>query len=253
MDSFSGKVVIVTGASRGIGASVAKLLQDRGARLVLGGRDEELLGRVASSEDLIVAGDLTNPDIRARLIEETLRRFGRIDCLINNAGRGSYFKVSEAPMEDTRAMFEVNFFAPLHLAQLAIPHLRATRGSLVNVSSIAGQISLPWLPVYSATKFALASITASQRMELRASGVNAMTVFPGYVDTEFQAHASGSKPPLKIVKGKRFAVSAMECARAIVKGIEKRRRVVVTPSSGRLLMWLNHLAPAAVEARLRSV
>ncbi len=246
---MNGKVFIVTGASDGIGAQLAKLLHERGVRLVLTGRDDSRLRTHASPEDLTVAGDLTEDTTRIAIIERAIERFGAIDGLINNAGRGSYYRASEAPLDDARSLFELNFFAPLRLAQLATPWLHRSRGSLVNIGSIAGQISLPWLPVYSASKFALASLTSSQRIELRGHGVHVMSVFPGYVRTDFQAHAAGSSPPDDVVKGKRFAVTAEECALAVVRGIELRRDVVVTPRIGWVLIWLNRLFPRVVESR----
>jgi len=254
---LDGKVVIITGASEGIGASLAVVLRKRGALLTLAARNETRLRGVLGSdpsgpESLIVPGDLTQESARAAVIEKTMERRGRIDVLINNAGRGSYYSGSTTPIDEARAVFDLNFFAPLALAQLAIPHLRAARGALVNISSIAGQIPLPWLPVYSASKAALASITATQRMELRRDGVNVMGVFPGYVNTDFQAHAPGL-PPARVVQGKRFAVSVEDCAEAIVRGIENRRRIVVTPGSGWPLMLLHRMFPALVESRLRAV
>ena len=253
MDFFDGKVVIVTGASQGIGAKLAEILNKRGARTVLAARSEEKLAEAAGANSLICAGDLTRDAARAAVIEKTLIRFGRIDILINNAGRGSYYPATAAPVDDARTLFELNFFAPLALAQLAAPHLRESRGSLVNVSSIAGMIALPWLPVYSASKFALASLTSSQRVELRKAGVHVMGVFPGYVKTEFQAHASGARPPDRVAEGKRFAVSSGECAEAILKGIENRSHTVVTPRTGWPLIWLNRLLPGFMESRLGTV
>jgi short-subunit dehydrogenase len=247
---FHDKVFIVTGASEGIGAQLSGALRRRGARLVLTARDEFRLRAAASPGDLIVAGDLTEEATRIAIVQRTIERFGAIDGLINNAGRGSYYPSSEAPLDDARSLFELNFFAPLHLAQLAMPWLRKSGGSLVNIGSIAGQISLPWLPVYSASKFALASLTTSQRIELRRRGVHVMAVFPGYVRTAFQAHAAGSGPPEKIAKGRRFALTAEECALAVVRGLEKRRNVVVTPRIGWVLIWLNRLFPWAIECTL---
>jgi short-subunit dehydrogenase len=241
---------MVTGASDGIGARLAAALRMRGARLVVTARNEAKLHSAAGPDDLIVAGDLTDSAIREALVERTIQRFSKIDGLINNAGRGSYYRPSEAPLDDARGLFELNFFAPLHLAQLATPWLRQTRGSLVNIGSIAGQIALPWLPIYSASKFALASLSTTQRIELRRHGVHVMSVFPGYVDTSFQAHAAGAAPPKEIVKGRRFAVSAEECAEAVVRGIEARRNTVVAPRIGWFLIWLNRLAPGFVEARM---
>ena len=209
--------------------------------------------QAAGAEDLIVPGDLTSEAVRRSIIGKTAERFGRIDALINNAGRGSYYGVSDAPLNDARSLFELNFFAPLHLAQLATPLLCQARGTLVNIGSIASQISLPWLPVYSASKFALASLTTTQRMELRRHGVNVMAVFPGYVDTGFQTHATGALPPDSVIKGKRFAVSAAECAAAIILGMERRRQLVVTPKIGWGLVWLSRLFPGMLERRMERV
>jgi short-subunit dehydrogenase len=253
MDSLKDKVVIITGASEGIGAHLAAVLQKRGAHLSLIARDADKLAAVAAPGDLVVPGDLTDDSVRSNLIAKTVARWGRIDVLINNAGRGSYYPASNAPLDEARALFELNFFAPLALAQLAAPHLRRTRGTLVNVSSIAGQISLPWLPVYSASKFALAAITSAQRSELKRDGVHVMGVFPGYVDTDFQTHASGPRPPNLIAQGKRFAVSAEDCAQAIVEGIAHRKRMVVTPRAGWLLVWANRFLPSFVESRMERV
>ena len=139
------------------------------------------------------------------------------------------------------------------LAQLAVPYLRQTRGTVVNVSSIAGQISLPWLPVYSASKFALTAATSAQRTELRRDGVHVMGVFPGYVDTDFQDHARGPRPPGAVLRVRRFAISAGDCAEAIVDGIAHRKRAVVTPRAGWLLVWANRFFPGFVEARMERV
>jgi short-subunit dehydrogenase len=251
MDSLAGKVVIITGASAGIGARLATLLARRGARLALAARNQARLRAVGGPAALVVPGDLTNPSVREKLIAETLERWGQIDVLINNAGRGSYYSAATTPIHEARDLFELNFFAPLALAQLAAPHLRRSRGTLANVSSIAGQISLPWLPVYSASKFALASITSSLRIELGRDGVHVMGVFPGYVNTDFQAHAAGPVPA-SVLRGKRFSISADQCAVAILRGIERRRHTVVTPRSGWLLVWANRLFPRLVEMSLQS-
>jgi short-subunit dehydrogenase len=250
MDSIKGKAVIVTGASDGIGACLVAALQKQGAHLCLTARNEASLSAAARPGDVIVAGDITVDSVRAAVIAKAVERWGGIDILINNAGRGSYYKASTAPLDEARALFELNFFAPFALAQLATPWLRKTRGTLVNVSSIAGQISLPWLPVYSASKFALAGITSAQRTELRRDGVHVVGVFPGYVNTDFQAHATGHRPPQRVVRRKRFAVSAEDCTAAIIHGITHRKATVVTPRTGWLLVWANRFFPSFIEAQL---
>lgn len=248
--SLEGKVVIVTGASEGIGARVAAALRAHGARLCLNARNEGALSAAAGPGDVIFAGDLTSETVRSGLIAKTVQHWGRIDILINNAGRGSYYPASAAPLEEARALFELNFFAPLDLFRLAAPYLRETHGVVVNVGSIAGLVSLPWLPVYSASKFALAAMTSAQRTELRRAGVHAMGVFPGYVNTDFQSHASGPRPPDRVLQGRRFAISAEACAHAIVQGIVHRKRMVVTPRKGWLLIWANWIWPSLVESQL---
>lgn len=250
MGSLEGKVVIITGASEGIGARLAAALRRRGVYLSLVARGEAALTSVAQPGDLVIPGDLTEESIRSVVIAKTVEKWGRIDILINNAGRGSYYPASTTPLNEARALFELNFFAPLELAQLAAPYLRQSRGTVVNVSSIAGQISLPWLPIYSASKFALAAMTSAQRTELKREGVHVMGVFPGYVNTDFQAHAAGPRPPERVIQGKRFSISAEECAEAIAHGIEHRKRTVVAPRKGWLLIWANWFFPALVESQL---
>jgi short-subunit dehydrogenase len=250
MDSLNGKVIIITGASEGIGACLAAALRKRGANLCLTARSEARLAAAAGSGDLAVPGDVTIDSVRAAIVAKTAERWGKIDILINNAGRGSYYPASTTPLDEARAVFDLNFFAPLALSQLALPFLRQARGTLVNIASIAAEVSLPWLPVYSASKFALAGITAAQRTEFRRDGVHVMGVFPGYVTTDFQMHAPGERPPARVVQGKRFAVTAEECAEAIIHGIIHRRRTVVTPRSGWLMVWANRCFPAFVESQL---
>lgn len=242
--------MIITGASEGIGARLAEALRKHGAHLTVTARNEARLAAAAAPDDLIVCGDLTLDSVRSAIVAKTVERWGRIDVLINNAGRGLYYTASTTPVEEARALFELNFFAPCELTRLATPHLRETRGTVVNVSSIAGQVSLPWLPVYSAGKFALSAMTSAQRAELTRDGVHVMGVFPGYVHTDFQAHAAGPKPPDRVLQGKRFAISAEACAGAIVRGIVHRRRTVVTPRKGWVLIWANWLVPSLVESQL---
>ena len=250
-NNFRGKVILITGASEGIGAALATACRARGAMLSLVARNAERLREIGGPDAVITVGDITHEAIRRKAIEATVARFGRLDILVNNAGRGLYYRASDTPIDEARALMELNFFAPLALAQLATPHLRASKGSLVNVASIAAQIALPWLPIYSASKFALASLTSSQRMELHKDGVHVLCVYPGYVRTAFQDHAIGPRPPQVVVQGKRFAVTPEQCAETIIRGIARRRNTVVTPWIGWGLVWLHRFFPALVESKMR--
>ena len=186
----------------GIGAHLASILSQRGALLSVAARNESRLRERFGKDAVISAGDLTTQDARSALIANTLERHGRIDVLINNAGRGSYYPVSTTPLDEARALFDLNFFAPLALAQLAVPHLRSSHGTLVNVSSIAGQIPLPWLPVYSASKAALASITSTERDQLTRDGIAVIGVFPGVRRYGVSGPRRGPAPPGAAGSGK---------------------------------------------------
>ena len=243
-----GKVVLITGSSEGIGAACAAAFRDRGATVVLTARSAEKLGRVARSGELIIPADLTSHDGRVALIQQTLAHHGRIDILVNNAGVGLYIPAHRAPLAESREMFELNFFAPLHLIQLAAAEMKKQRsGAIVNVSSIAGKVTLPWFTLYSATKHALVSLTEGLRTELRRDGIHCMSVCPGYVKTHFQENVLGGRVP-KALTGlpRRWAVTPQECAAAIVRGLERGAATVVTPSTGWIFIGLSHIVPGVV-------
>jgi short-subunit dehydrogenase len=251
---IEGKVILITGASEGIGAACATAFRARGARLSLTARSEDRLRAAASADDLVTAGDITAEETRRNVVDRTLERFGAIDVLVNNAGMGMYAPSWRAPMPDTRRLFELNLFTPIALAQLVAPHMRARRsGTIVNVGSVAGKVTLPWFTLYSASKYALGSWTDGLRMELKADGIHAMIVCPGYVKTGFQSHVLAGRPPEKVLQGKRFAITAEECARAIVRGVERNARTVVTPRSGWLFILAERLFPSFVDARMAAL
>lgn len=246
------KVVLLTGASQGIGEATARLLQAKGARLALVARSRERLEALARPEDLAIAADLTIEQHRIDCIAKTTEKLGRIDVLINNAGVGMYIAARRAPMAQVRHMFELNFFAPLHLIQLAVPEMiKQGGGFIVNVSSVAGKMALPWLTVYSASKFALGALSEGLRVELAPLNIRVLTVCPGYVKTGFQAHSLGGEPPERIQRGRRFAITADRVARALIRGIEKEKRTVVVPWYMWLVVGLARLVPGFVEREMR--
>ena len=249
----AGRVVVITGASDGIGAELARILALRGARLVANARHEERLRAVAPTA-LVVAGDITDEAVRRRVIDETMARFGQIDILINNAGAGLYSPAWQAPMADARRLMELNFFAPLALTQLAVAHMRTRKsGMIVNVGSMAGKITLPWFTLYSASKYALGSLTEGLRMELKRDGIHALLVCPGYVTTNFQQHILGGKVPATVARAKFLAISAQQCAEDIVRGIEAGKRTVVTPKLGWPLVAASRLLPGLLQAQLAKI
>ncbi len=251
---IDGKVVLITGASEGIGAACARAFAQRGARLSLTARSEDKLKAAAGADTLITVGDITNPAVRRQVIERTLDRFHGVDILINNAGIGMYAPAWKAPLDEAHAMFELNFFAPLAMIQLVAPTMRERRsGMIVNIGSIAGKVTLPWFTLYSATKFALGSMTEGLRMELAPDGIRTMVVCPGYVSTAFQSHALVGRAPDSLLRGKKFAITAEQCAEAVARGVERDARTVVTPAVGWLLIAAQRLFPALVENQMAKI
>ncbi len=252
--NIDGKVVLITGASEGIGAACASVFRKRGARLSLTARCEEKLRAAGGPDALVTAGDLTESETRKAAIARTVQHFGSIDILINNAGVGLYAPAWETSLEDARTLFELNFFAPLAMVQLAAPYMRRQKsGTIINVSSVAGRVTLPWFTLYSASKYAMCSLTDGLRMELRKDGIQTITVCPGYVKTEFQKHARGGGPPPKIAKSKKFAITPEECADAIARGVERGARTVMAPRSGWLFVLAERLFPSLVDAQLAAI
>ncbi|XP_026753446.3 uncharacterized oxidoreductase SSP0419-like [Galleria mellonella] len=191
--SFANKVVIVTGASSGIGAAAAVLFATEGARVVMVGRNQSKLTKVAEQcarggqAPLVIRADLANDDDIKRIVDETVNKFGKIDVLVNNAGMAIYGGVLSGNIlkayDETMA---VNLRAVVHLTALAAPYLVKTKGNIVNISSIAGKMVLKaeYLP-YSVSKAALDHFTRGAALELASSGVRVNGISPGPVKTDF--------------------------------------------------------------------
>ncbi len=239
----------------GIGAACAGAFARRGARLILTARSAEALEEVrrwvAPAEAAALPADLGDPQAVAKLAERAAACYGGVDVLVNNAGVGMYRSCLQAEPAVVRALLEVNWFAPVELTRRLLPAMRRRRsGTIVNVSSVAGKVPLPWLTVYSASKAALNYWSEGLRMELAGSGVHVMLVCPGFVSTGFSDHALSGRLPASLSGWRPFAITAEQCAEAIVGGVEKDRRTVVTPRVAWLLVAASRLFPGPVHAQL---
>lgn len=190
MKTLEGKVSIVTGAGRGIGKAIALLLARSGSRVVLASRSESELHQVASEiktqdgEALVVPTDLTRDEEITRLVKETLKRWGSIDHLINNAGWGRTAPVLKGRIEDWDRTFQVNLRAPMLLAQLVLPTLVAKgEGAIVNIGSISAKSAQANTAAYSASKYGMIGFTESLYEEVREYGIKVAVILPGFVDT----------------------------------------------------------------------
>jgi NADP-dependent 3-hydroxy acid dehydrogenase YdfG len=185
---IDGAVCIVTGASSGIGASTARLLAGRGARVVLAARRAERLEALAAElpGSLAVVTDVTVPDQVQRLVHRTVETYGRVDVLVNNAGQGLHVPLEELDPDDLRAVFELNVIGPLMGMQAVLPIMRAgSGGAIVNVSSATSLRVFPGLGGYAATKAALNMLSQTAQREFAAAGVAVSVVYPRVTATEF--------------------------------------------------------------------
>jgi NAD(P)-dependent dehydrogenase (short-subunit alcohol dehydrogenase family) len=199
MPSLAGQVIIVTGASAGIGEACARRLARAGAKVVLSARRRERLDALARELDpagagtLAVAGDITSEPDRRRLVAAAVAQFGRIDALVNNAGYGTRGPVERVPVELIRKNYETNLFSLIALTQLVLPAMRERgSGCIVNIGSVAGRIARPLSSIYDSTKHALEAITDGLRGELKPFGVRVTLIRPGFILTEFVEAANAA-------------------------------------------------------------
>ena len=184
------RVALVTGASSGIGAQTALLLQAAGFAVYAVARRVERMQPLASQGVRTLSMDVTEDSSVTAGLEKIIAETGRIDVLVNNAGYGSYGSVEDVPIEEARRQFEVNVFGLARLIQLAVPHMRAQgSGRIINVSSIGGKIYEPLGGWYHAAKFAVEGLSDSLRIELRPFGIDVVIIEPGPILTEWNAIA----------------------------------------------------------------
>jgi hypothetical protein len=247
------KTALITGASSGIGRATAQALAGLGARLILTARSRERLEavarEVAPAEAEVIAADLCERASLENLATEVRARFPAIDIVIHCAGVGMYVPSFEADPLMLRRMFELNFFAPVDLTARLLPAI-PRGGAVVNISSIGGKIPLPWLSLYSASKYALNAYSDGLRMELDGRGIQVLCVCPGFVETPFRDNVLTGKIPPAVNRQRRFKITAEQCADAIVDGLRKRKRTVVTPRIGWVLIALARLFPGVIYPRM---
>lgn len=233
------QVVVITGASSGIGLATAKMAAERGAQVVLVSRDEEDLGRAAAEirstggRAVHFAADVADRAAVERVAREVVVQFGRIDTWINNAGVSVYGLIEEVPLEDARRLFETNYWGVVNGSLAALPHLRSGGGALINVGSVLSDTGYPLQGHYAASKHAVKGFTDSLRLEVEKSGapVAITLIQPAAIDTPYPEHAGNH---LGVEARHMPPVYAPEVvARAILRCAEKPERNVLVGGSGK--------------------
>ncbi len=251
--NISEKVVVITGASMGIGEAIAKLFADEGARVVLlsrdAGRAEAARERIGHPENtLALSCDVRNREEIDRVVSLTLHHFQRIDIWINNAGHGLMDTVANVDMNALHETFDTNFFGTVACMQAALAVMKGQgSGAIINISSVAGHIPLPFHAVYSATKFAMNAFGKAANVELKGSGIHVTTVCPGYVRTDFSANAIKGSEAKTVRPSSVRGISAQRVARAVLRGYLKKKREVVVPWTMLPAIKVYQLYPALVE------
>lgn len=250
---IAGKIVVVTGASMGIGEAIAKNFADEGASVVLLSRDtarsEAARTRVGHPDRTVALScDVRNSEEIDRVLALTLHHFKRVDIWVNNAGQGILDSIAQVDMHAYHDVFETNFFGALSAMQAVIPVMRQQGGgTIINVSSVAGHIPVPFHAPYSATKFALNAIGKAAGVELKQDGIHVLTVCPGYVRTGFGENAIRGNELKRVRPTSVRGITPERVAQATLQGYLKQKREVIVPWTMHIPVKLYQLFPALVE------
>lgn len=245
------KVIVITGASSGIGKALAEVYAVRGNCLVLGARSLDKLEEIASElrikcEDvLVVKMDVSVETDCERLIKEAISRFGSIDVLINNAGISMRALFDDLDLKVLKQLMDVNFWGSVYCTKYALPYLLKSKGSLVGVSSIAGYKGLPGRTGYSASKFAMHGFLETIRIENLKKGLHVLIACPGFTASNIRNTALGSKGEQQGESPRDEAkmMTAGAVAVHIKDAVKNRKRTLVLTREGKLMVFLNKIFP----------
>ena len=253
MSFFQDKVVVITGGSDGIGKALIEALLPRGAKVATCGRSHDKIYKLQMeySRFLLhaVACDVSDETECRRFIESTIETFGGIDILINNAGISMRALFKDCDTKVTRKVMEINFLGAVYCTKYALPAILQNHGTIVGVSSTAGYRGLPGRSAYSASKFALQGWLESLRTELLHSGVHVMWVCPGFTASNIRLAALDQQGETRgeTVLDEGRLMSAHDCAKHILKAIERRKRTLILTFLGKVTVLINKMAPSLAD------
>jgi short-subunit dehydrogenase len=244
--NYTGKVIVITGASSGIGAQSAEEFAKLHAKVILVSRNEQKLQQVKKSlskyqtEVFVYPCDISNKEEVHKMCKVVIEKFSKIDILVNNAGFGIYKIVSEAKIEELEAQMLTNFFGMMYCTKVFLPKMLTQKsGHFVNVASVAGSIAIPGMASYCASKFAILGFSEALFHELKGTGVGVTVVSPIMVKTNFFDHESFDKIP----RISYTSLDAKTVAKAIVRASSSPRLEVIVPQFVRFVIWIKHTLP----------
>lgn len=254
MNQMQNKVVIITGASSGIGRALAREYAQRGARLVLGARRldrlKELEQELKNTEILTVKTDVSVESECKNLIERAIETFGQIDVLINNAGISMRAIFEDMDLDVMKRVMDVNFYGTVFCTKYALPHLLKTKGSLVGIISIAGHVGLPGRTAYAASKFAVRGFLDTIRIENLHKGLHVLVAAPGFTASEVRKAAltADGNQQGETPRNEGNMMSAETCAKHIAVAVKKRKReLILTFIEGKLTVFLGKFFPSLLD------
>lgn len=252
MTMLKDKVVIITGASSGIGNAAAEAFAGNGCKVVLAARRIDKLKELElnlNTPVLSVQCDVTNEEDCKNLINETIKKFGQIDILVNNAGISMRALFKDSDLSVIKQLMDVNFWGTVYCTKYALPHILNSKGSVVGVISIAGYKGLPARTGYSASKFAVYGFIDTLRVEHLKDDIHFMIFAPGFTTSEIREKAliaDGSRQG-ETPREEDKMMSAAECANHLINGIKKRKAEVILTPVGKFLVILNKFFPRLVD------
>jgi short-subunit dehydrogenase len=251
---MKGKVVIITGASSGIGEALARRLHAEGARLSLAARRMDRLAalekELGGPDILSLETDVSKEDDCRQLIQKTVEKYGRIDVLINNAGISMRAGFDDVELDVLRKLMDVNFWGTVYGTKFALPWLLRSKGSVVGIISIAGHVGLPGRTGYAASKFAVRGFLDTLRIEYLKRGLHVLVVAPGFTTSEIRLTALNARGNQQgeTPRDETRMMSAESCAKHILKALKKRKRsVVLTFWEGKLSVFLGKWWPSLLD------
>ena len=245
------KVIIITGASSGIGKALAFAFGQEGAKIVITGRKKEPLFEVSAEltkqgiDNLPIVSDVSIEAENMDVVNKTIEKYGKIDILINNAGISMRSMFEDCDMDVIKKVMDINFYGTVYATKYALPYIKATKGSIVGVSSIAGYRGLPVRTGYSASKFAMNGFLEALRTELLHTGVHVLTACPGFTASNIRVASLGSDGNSKgeSMRDEGNMMSSEEVAHHILKAVKNRDRDMVLTLQGKMVVFLNKWLP----------